>query len=158
MGLRGPKTRPFQERFWEKVDKTGSCWVWKACRHDAGYGYFSVSRSRARTTHRISWELAFGPIPDGMDVLHKCNVKVCVNPDHLYLGTDLENSRDAVADGLILFGENSHRAKLTAEQVRTIRTRYNTENISQEALGREFGISQTAVGKITRRSRWKHVQ
>lgn len=95
------RTRPIEERFWEKVDKhgDGGCWLWVASIRPDGYGQFGITRSRSRVAHRVSWEFAFGPIPDGLTVDHACHTRDnacpggacthrrCVNPKHLQLVT-----------------------------------------------------------------------
>jgi len=88
-----------EERFWSKVDKRGAeeCWNWKASLFH-GYGYYS-RQSGSNKAHRVSWEFANGPIPLDKQVLHKCDNKKCVNPNHLYLGTPSDNICDAVTRG-----------------------------------------------------------
>jgi hypothetical protein len=92
------------ERFWNKVNKVeGTCWLWTGVSSSVGYGRFCW-RERATSligAHRVSWMLTYGDIPDGLFVLHKCDVKLCVNPDHLWLGTNADNIRDAADKGLL---------------------------------------------------------
>lgn len=85
-------------KFWTYVKKTDSCWLWTRYRQSHGYGamYFNSTR---QLTHRISWQLANGAIPPGMNVLHRCDVGACVNPDHLFLGTQPDNVRDMIDKG-----------------------------------------------------------
>lgn len=94
---RGPYAKPPAElRFWPKVDKqTGGCWVWTASKNKKGYGQICVGYgSRLMLAHRFAWELVIGPIPEGMQLDHKCHNPSCVNPDHLRLATNTENSRN----------------------------------------------------------------
>lgn len=101
------KTRSLSERFWKKVDQNGPthpvlgtpCWVWTASRFVRGYGALKVDDGPKGYAHRISWELHFGPIPDGLWVLHRCDNPPCVNPAHLFLGTHLDNMADMDAKG-----------------------------------------------------------
>lgn len=84
--------------FWEHVNKTESCWLWTGPRTGTGYGVFSIAGQR-RMTHRWSYEWAHGQIPDGHGVLHKCDVPLCVNPAHLFTGTQADNMRDMLQKG-----------------------------------------------------------
>lgn len=96
------------ERFWAKVNKDGPipahvpelgpCWVWTAALHRRGYGWFRFNGTPT-LAHRVSWELTNGPIPDGLQVLHKCDNKPCERPDHFFLGTDADNMADKTAKG-----------------------------------------------------------
>lgn len=86
------------DRFWSKVAKTDGCWLWTASTARGGYGQLRVGNTTVRA-HRLSYELAFGSIPNGMSILHACDEPLCVNPAHLRAGTDADNMQDAVARG-----------------------------------------------------------
>lgn len=98
-----PRPRPLADRFWEKVDRSdpGGCWLWTgAAKGTTGYGNFKVRSYVAESAHVVAWQLAHGgQPPDGFDVCHTCDVRLCVNPAHLVLGSHLENQRDMAAKG-----------------------------------------------------------
>ena len=92
-----PKTD--SNRFWKWVDKSGNCWMWTAgYNKKTGYGSFSLNGKNIGA-HRAAWELTYGKIPDGMDVLHRCDIRRCVRPDHFFLGTQADNNKDRDAKG-----------------------------------------------------------
>src|SRR5690349_14618154 len=119
--------RTLSERFHAKifVDASG-CWIWTGAKKELGYGVIGRGRRGEGTikTHRASWEIHRGPIPQGMNVLHKCDRPSCVNPDHLFLGSLSDNMRDCVAKGRNFIpdnrGERAKWAKLTLNQAREI--------------------------------------
>lgn len=98
-----PPFIPLKDRFWSKVVKTDTCWIWIGAGSTSkkGYGQIRLPGAKGRQTsaHRVSWILHRGEIPIGLDVLHKCDNPPCVNPDHLFLGTNQDNVNDKVSKG-----------------------------------------------------------
>jgi hypothetical protein len=152
------RRKTIEERFWAKVEKTPSCWNWTGSRNKKGYGRFGLSHTKhgepaiVLTAPRVAWTLTNGLIPDGQCVLHKCDNPACVNPEHLWLGTRLDNNRDTIAKGR----QGRPSAKLTIEQVQEIRKRY-AQGENQTSLGRQFGVTNITVHMIVHRKRWKDV-
>jgi hypothetical protein len=146
------------ERFWSKVDKSdaGGCWTWTFGKYAAGYGTF-MYLGKSRLAHRIAYELSVGPIPEGLEVCHSCDNRACVNPSHLFTGTQTDNVKDCVTKGRTCQGEKRKDAKLTGVQVREIRNRYATSCISQRELALEYDITQAVISRVIHRKTWKHI-
>lgn len=146
--------------FWEKViisNDIDKCWIWSAyIDRKTGYGYkqwFGVPT----LVHRVSWILSHGEIPDGLFVLHKCDNKICVNPNHLFLGTQLDNMQDMIAKGrkIVSNGERNGSAKLTRKQVDEIRQWYAQGGATQKEIAVKFGVQRTVVSRIVNKILWK---
>jgi hypothetical protein len=152
--------RPLRERFLEKVQKTDSCWNWIGCKDAHGYGVIGAGGHQARVlkAHRVAYEIFVGPIPEGLCVLHHCDNPVCLNPSHLFLGTQTDNIRDMRAKkrDRQLRGEHSGRAKLTWEQVQEIRARYRWQSheFGSVALGQCYGVSAQDIMDIVHYHIW----
>jgi hypothetical protein len=152
------------DRFWKYVEKTDSCWVWTGLAKTRGYGRISRAIDKKPhyfLAHRYSWMLRHGPIPDGQHVLHKCDTPVCVNPDHLFLGTHQENMADMWAKGrqnlkVRQRGEARHNAKLNAESVKEIR-RLTAAGERRADIAARFHVSKSLVNQVARGDWWKHV-
>lgn len=145
-------------RFWSKVSKTESCWLWTGCTNRDGCGELGAGKSSARgLAHRISYAIHFGAIPDGLCVCHRCDIKICVNPSHLFLGTHADNMRDRDAKGRNVRGVASPEAKLTESQVRDIRAMHASGKFSQRALAKQFGVGQPHISSVCRIKTWKHI-
>jgi len=151
---------PLAERFWTKIQRTDSCWEWTGATDRNGYGVISVPTQNKRyqvfrKTHRVAWELAYGAVTGELCVLHHCDNPKCVRPTHLFLGTHSDNAHDKYAKGRQAKG--MQRSSLTDVDVCTIRAKYATGGISQQALAVQYNIGREAIGKIVRRDNWKHL-
>lgn len=151
------QTNSFEKRFWSKVDKSGSCWIWKASLDKGGYGQVMLNKTPHRA-HRISWSLVNGEIPIGIIVCHKCDNPPCVNPSHLSLGTFADNTADMDRKGRRINvphpGEKHGMHILTEKQARVVLERaLSGEN--QWKIAADFGISNVTVCAIKTRRIWR---
>jgi hypothetical protein len=149
-----------------RIEENG-CWHWLLRCGRGGYGQIKFRRRNCQT-HRIAYLVFRGEIPEGMRVLHKCDVSSCCNPEHLWLGTEADNSADMVAKGRSLTGEKNHRfgkgligsknpfAKLTEANITEI-FRLRTTGLFQREIAAKFSVAQTTISDILLRKRWKHV-
>ncbi|HEX6786952.1 MAG TPA: HNH endonuclease [Acidimicrobiales bacterium] len=151
--------RPWITRFWERVTKTDTCWLWTGYRQAGRYGMLRVVEGATRTVgvHRLSWELHYGPIPDGLLVCHTCDVRACVRPDHLFLGTPTDNVQDMLAKGRGRLGDAHPNARLTAESVREIRRQRAEEGATGVDLAQRFGVGRSTVYRMLHRETWVHL-
>ena len=170
------------DRFWSKVDKDGpvpehvpeigQCWIWTGGVDAHSYGSIAVGRTMIRA-HRMSWNVHVGPVPDGLNVLHRCDNPPCVNPAHLWLGTQKDNARDRERKGRgnqvkgerhglrlhperVARGSRHHAAKIDETTVREIR-RSRDSGDSLLTIAKRFGLHFGTVSKIVHRRLWKHV-
>lgn len=147
---------PLIERFLSYVDKSvGDCWIWRGARQSRNrYGTFGIG-GKILLSHRVSYELHCGEIPKGMHVLHKCDVPYCVNPAHLFLGTHQDNMADKECKGRgnQPKGERHGNAKLTEENVRSIRASSET----LKTLAVRYGVTFGLISHIKRGRAWTHI-
>lgn len=140
------------DRLWANTTKGPYCWEWNGSRRGMGYGRISVN-GKSRLTHRVSWELTNGPIPEGLDVLHHCDNPPCIRPDHLFLGTDADNAADKMAKGR---GNNTHSGrgqKLTWDLVASMR-RDSAAGLDRRTTACTYGVSPSMVSLIVRGKSW----
>lgn len=147
-----------EERFWSKVAITTDinlCWEWQAAFDNNGYGRIKDNRVNKKA-HRISWELTYGEIPEGLLVLHSCDNRKCCNPKHLFLGTNDDNMKDMFKKfrGNAPRKEANKNHKLTSELVSEIRLRYAKEKIAQHELAKQYNVSKTTIGYIILWKTW----
>ena len=161
-----PRRQKPEERFWTYVEKAASCWRWKGGHNRLGYG---KCRLGAITTgaHRAAYQLTHGQIPQGLWVLHRCDVPDCVNPEHLFLGTAQDNTDDMWQKGrgsrqprTSLPGEKNPSAKLTEAEVKKIRKQYAvlipnaTKLATEDALSQQFKVSKSQIRNIITGKNW----
>lgn len=145
-----------QKRFFDNIERVteSGCWLWTGGTDDSGYGRILVGNDRLKA-HRYSYSLHIGPIPAGSYICHRCDVPSCVNPSHLFAGTQQDNVSDCVKKGrrVAARGERNSHAKLTERQVREIRQSTGTTT----AVGKQYGVSAVMVSYIRNRKSWSHV-
>lgn len=153
------RSRPVEARFWAKVKKTPTCWIWQGARgNEYGHGYFFVRREGRPNVptyaHRVAWELTHGPIPDGRHVLHNCpggDNPRCVNPAHLFLGDQAANMKDAASKGRFSVPHPRTR-KVTDEQIAEMFS-LRQQGLTLEAIGAEFDVTKAFVSFVLRGKR-----
>jgi len=138
-----------EQAFWEQVESADGCWEWRGARQPNGYGRLCIGGKKL-LAHRLSYELNIGPVPDGLLVLHTCDNKPCVRPDHLYAGTRQDNARDVFERASF----NHPTDKLSFELADELRRVAREEGSSQDALARQFGVSRSQVGKVLQGIHW----
>lgn len=153
---------PLAERLWRQVDVRGpdECWPWTGkARANFGYGMIGLGDRKRKIdrTHRVAFELTYGPIPKGLYVLHSCDNPPCCNPEHLSLGDHNDNFADVATRDRARRGEGHYHAKLTDFDIRYIRTMYAAGVATQAELASEHGITQGHACDIIKRRRWKHI-
>lgn len=165
-----------RDRFWKKVQKSDACWTWTAKKNKPGYGIFSFEKKRV-LAHRMAWILSVGPIKKAMSICHHCDNPSCVNPAHLFQGTQTENTADRHRKGRTargpkmsammrrnwqqnrasfssVIGSNHPRSKLDEKKAKEART-MAAEGVSQRAIARHFLVSRTAIRFLLSGRSWK---
>lgn len=163
--------RPLADRFWSRVDQNGpppehipgldGCWLWTGALDPVdGYGRIG-DNGRTRTTHRVAWNLTHGAFPPkGLCVLHRCDVRLCVRPSHLFLGTLADNTADMFSKGRQgvekVMGSDHYRAKLVESNIPEIR-RLVAAGRTYAAVGQRFGVSKYTISNVIAGRTWKQV-
>ena len=165
------------DRFWSKVDTSGSCWEWKGA-NDGRYGQFYLNGRNVKA-HRVSYELAYGEIPAGLNICHKCDNTKCVNPAHLFAGTQTDNLQDCIKKGRngavtkpwsfakgdkhgtrlhpdsVMQGVKHQKAKLSEDDVSYLRAHKGEK--SERAFAKQFGVSHSLIHQVLSVKTWRHV-
>jgi len=160
------KSKTIEEKLFTRVNKDGQtmahtphlgkCWEWTGGRND-GYGCMKIVKNEL--THRISWRIKFGEIQDGMCVLHKCDNRICVNPEHLFLGTNADNVRDRTLKGRSNRPKsfNNQEFKLNPEKVIKIRKIRESTDLTYNEIAKLFNVSGHTIFSICKRHVWANV-
>lgn len=145
----------FEEKY-EVVPESG-CWLWMRCLSPSGYGMFRAY-GNYMNAHRASYIMFRGPIPPGMHVCHRCDVKCCVNPSHLFLGTHADNMADVAKKGkaTAVRGTKNGQHKLNEDQVLEIRRQFATGSFSMAYIARTFNVSRSTIWSVLHQS-WAHI-
>jgi len=141
-------------QFYSRKCSDSDCVLWTGDTSKNGYGRLFWKRKSHRV-HRLVWEIHNGPIPAGMLICHRCDVRFCINPTHLFLGTNADNTADMIRKGRLRVakGEESGHAKLTEQAVRAIRFSRTPRSV----LAEKFGVTVTTIGDILHRKSWRHL-
>jgi hypothetical protein len=150
------KIKNRKEHFLRNVQKTESCWLWRGCTQLNGYGVYGMDYKIVRA-HRASYVIFKGAIPKGLLVLHSCDNRLCVNPEHLRTGTHKDNSRDAIKRNRQIRGSGHGRSKISEEYVLHLRKQYDGKHGSIKRLADKEGLSKELVRKILKRLLWTHI-
>lgn len=165
MAKTGPKPKPLAERFWNKVQKGPGCWEWTGSVNNHGYGKIGRPGGNPRLAHRVSWELAYGPIPPGLWVMHRCDNSRCVRPSHFRLGTQSDNMKDCYAKGrggcqkdpsIIARGSAHYKATITEADVLAIRVAMKEGGCARE-LAAKHNLSTSSIYAICSGRIWRSV-
>ena len=130
--------------FLGRIKKTKTCWLWQGTTNSYGYGIFLLQGEKSVRAHRYSYELHKGEIQEGMVVMHSCDNPLCVNPDHLSIGTRLDNNRDAVKKCRNAYGEKNGHSRLTSIQINEILI----DTRKQYLIAKDYGVTQSHISRI----------
>lgn len=155
---------PASERLMRHIRRDNDCWIWTGAKTTSGYGQSMDDNQKTIMAHRLSYQLFKEPITDGLFVLHKCDVPLCVNPDHLFLGTQKDNMTDmtvknrrATGDSLKLpsqIGEENNAAKTSWDEVKTIREEYQSGSRIKTLCQKHPHLTQSTISLIVNNKRW----
>jgi hypothetical protein len=141
------------EKFWARVEKTDTCWIWRGPTNVHGYGRVGI-HLRKQYAHRVAWTLTNGEVPAGLCLLHRCDNPPCVNPAHLFLGTRSDNAKDKVSKGRQSKGDSRPNAKLSMDKAEAIRREHAQGAVSACALARRYGVRPSQITRVLRGVGW----
>jgi len=148
---------PKHKTFWDRYQKIGDCWIWQGSGNPRGYGQVSI-KGKLQLVHRIAWILIYGEIPEGLRVCHRCDNRRCINPKHLFLGTDTDNVKDMwQKDRNNHKGEHNPFAKLTDEEVRQIK-KLLSQNEPVKKIANLYNVKPIAIYHIKEGHNWSHIK
>jgi hypothetical protein len=139
--------------FWAQVDKSGDCWIWLGAPWTKGYGR-AFYQGQTWRAHRLAYSLTYGIIPKGLVVCHRCDTRLCVRPDHLFLGSIRDNHRDAMRKGRNSSGEIHGSAKLTQADVLAIQQSHERSGV----LAQRYGVDRTTIGRARYGRSWSAIR
>jgi len=146
-----------KQKLEKKLKKHKDCLVWTGCKDKDGYGKIQIGKKHYRT-HRLAYEIAYGEIPKGKIICHKCSNRACCNEKHLYAGNAKKNAKDREEHGNNPFkGERNPQTKLSTAEVIMIRDLYKSGNFTYKELGDKFEVSGNQISLIIKNKTWKHV-
>lgn len=151
-----PYSKGILDRFWSKVEKTDTCWLWTGATTKCGYGVLKIGGRKGKPVyaHRLSLEIHSGKPLEAAHVVHRCDNPRCVNPAHLFPGTNQDNIADMVAKGRQARGEKSGSARLTAEQVGEIQA-LSASGVGPTEISKQYGVHSNTVRSIVRGRTWQ---
>jgi hypothetical protein len=136
-----------------KIDESTGCWEWTGCKIRGGYG-LAWDGKKMKVAHRLSYEIHRGPIKNGMIACHVCDNPACINPDHLFLGSQAENIADMITKGRLVSGSDRYNSKLTEADVRAI---LGAKGITQQRLADQYGVNRSLISNIRCGRAWKQL-
>lgn len=143
----------FEDKY---IKLDNGCWQWTANISTNGYGQISRNKTTCRA-HRIAYNLYIGEIPEGMVVCHKCDNKLCVNPDHLFIGTQEDNIRDCLNKDRNAYGSRNAKAKLKEDDIFSIKVRYKN-GVTMQEIGNIFGVSKNTISQVINNKTWAKIK